>query len=73
MNTRRCFKCQGLGHITLDCPNLKIIMLAQQEAVNEEENEKKKEVFLTEDQEEDQDEVVEEADEAEMLAKTKAE
>jgi len=30
-------------------------------------------VFLTEDQEEDQDEVVEEADEAEMLAKTKEE
>lgn len=29
-NSRNCFKCQGYGHITSDCPNRKIITLVEE-------------------------------------------
>ena len=35
MGTGRCFKCQGLRHIALDCPNRKVITLAEWAIVNE--------------------------------------
>jgi len=35
MGARRCFKCQGLGHIAADCPNQKVITLAKWEVVKE--------------------------------------
>ena len=51
MNLRRCFKCQGLGNITLDCPNWKVITLAEWEAVNGDEVEEEKEEGLDEEEE----------------------
>ncbi|GKV50482.1 hypothetical protein SLEP1_g57184 [Rubroshorea leprosula] len=30
-NTRKCFKCQGFGHITSDCPNRRIITIIGEE------------------------------------------
>jgi len=35
MSNRRCFKCQGLGHIASDCPNHKVITLTEWSAVKE--------------------------------------
>ena len=32
---RKCFKCQGFGHIAADCPNRRVITLVEEE-VNEE-------------------------------------
>jgi len=66
MNPRRCFKCQGLGHIAADCPNCRVITLAEWDAVEEEvaEEEKEESVEATEEEEE---EVIAEADEGEML------
>ena len=29
MNPRRCFKSQGLGHVVADCPNRRVITLAE--------------------------------------------
>jgi len=37
------FKCQGLGHIVTDCPNRKVITLAEWEAVKEGDLEDEKE------------------------------
>ncbi|KAL9441531.1 hypothetical protein AB3S75_020098 [Citrus x aurantiifolia] len=31
-NSRRCFKCQGYGHIASDCPNRRIITLVEEES-----------------------------------------
>jgi len=45
MSNRRCFKWQGLGHIALNCPNRKVITLAEWVAV--------KEVFEEEEKEDD--------------------
>jgi len=61
---RRCLKCQGLGHLATDCPNSKIITLAEWEAnieveLEEKIEEKNGDVF---------EEVVIEADEGEILA-----
>jgi len=36
MSGIRGFKCQGLGHIAVDCPDRKVITSAQWEAVMEE-------------------------------------
>ena len=68
MSTRRCFKCQGLGHIASECPNRRIISLAEWETCKEEEEEEDKEVSLMEEQEE----VVEVADEGELLVLRRA-
>ena len=37
MSTRRCFKCQGLGQIASECPNRKVITLAEWRTVDEQE------------------------------------
>ena len=62
--SKRCFRCQGLGHITSKCPNRRIISLAEWEANKEEEEEEDRVLCL---QEEEQEEVVEEVDEGELL------
>ena len=62
--SKRCFKCQGLGHIASECPNRRIISLAEWEA-NKEEEEKEDHVLCL--REEDQEEVVKVADEGELL------
>jgi len=66
MNPRRCFKYQGLGHIAADCPNRRVITLAEWDAMKEEvaEEEKEESVEATEEKKE---EVIAEADEGEML------
>ena len=67
MSNRRCFKCQGLGHIAYECPNRKVVTLAEwatvKEVFEEEENEDEDELET----EEAHEEVEEEADEGEML------
>ena len=67
MSNRRCFKCQGLGHIASDCPNRKVITLAEWATVKEEFEEEEKEDDFEDELEETQEEVVEEIDEVEML------
>ena len=67
MSTRRCFKCQGLGHIASECANRKVITLAEWRAVDEQEKEGEIEGETEEEHEESQEEVEEEADEGEML------
>jgi len=66
---RRCFKCQGLGHIALECPNRRIISLAEWETNKEEEEEEDHVLSMME---EDQEEVVEEANEGELLVLRRA-
>jgi len=66
-NPRRCFKCQGLGHIASECPNRRIISLAEWEVSKEEEEEGEDHAL-----EEDSEEVVEEADEGELLVLRRA-
>ncbi|XP_022032947.1 uncharacterized protein LOC110934061 [Helianthus annuus] len=34
-HSRRCFRCQGLGHIASECPNKRVITLAEFEALSE--------------------------------------
>jgi len=58
------FKCQGLGHIASECPNRRIISLAEWETNKEEEEEEDRVLCLME---EDQEEVVEEADDGKLL------
>jgi len=66
MNPRRCFKCQGLGHVATDCPNRRVITLAEWDAVKEEVAEEEKEESI-EILEEEEEEIIAEADEGEML------
>jgi hypothetical protein len=35
---RRCFKCQGFGHIASDCPNRKMVTLVEEDMVMEDED-----------------------------------
>ena len=70
INQRRCYKCQGLGHIASDCPSRKVVTLAEWEAIEgefAEEKKEEKEEDAEEDHEDDQEEFVENADEGEML------
>jgi len=46
MSARRCFKCQGLGHIALDFPNRKVITLVEWDSVSEDEEEEENEENL---------------------------
>jgi len=64
MNPKRC---QGLGHITADCPNQKVITLAEWEVVKDEVVEEEKEEDIEHNGDEDREEVIEEANEGEML------
>jgi len=68
MSNRRCFKCQGLGHIASDYPNREVITLAEWTPVKEEFKEEEKVDDFQDDFTETQEEVVEEADERELLA-----
>jgi len=67
MSARRCFKCQGLGHIATSCPNHKVITLVEWETVKEEEKEPELEAELEGDEEESQDEYLAVPGEGEML------
>jgi len=62
LNPGRCFKCQGLGHVAADCPNRRVITLAEWDAVKEEvvEEETEESVEIPEEEEE---KVIAEADE----------
>jgi len=71
MNPRRCFKCQGLGHIATDCPNRTVITLAEWDAVKEEVAEEEKEETI-EANEEEEEEIIAKADESEMLVLRRA-
>jgi len=62
---RRCFKCQGLGHIASECPNRRIVSLAEWKVNKEEEEEKDR--ILCAIEETPEEEVMEEADEGELL------
>jgi len=67
ISNRRCFKCQGLGHIASDCPNHKVITLAEWSAMKEGFEEEEKKDDYEDELEKTQEEVVEEADEGELL------
>ena len=63
---RRCYRCQGFGHIASDCPNKRVITLIEYRGLEEEERmeeENEKELHLAMDEEE----YVEEADDGELL------
>ena len=48
---RRCFKCQGLGHITSECPNRKVVEIVKYEFLDDKKD-------LVDDQEVDEEEEV---------------
>jgi len=58
MSARRCFKCQGLGHIAFDCPNRKVITLPEWETMKEEEKKDVEEDNMEEEEEEPGEEVM---------------
>ena len=61
---KRCFRCQGLGHIASECPNKRVVTLVEYQAhIDEEEREEETELSLSESIEE----VVEGPDEGELL------
>jgi len=68
MSNRCCFKSQGLGHIASDCPNWRFIALAEWDAIREEDKEEEQKEDEEEEQEDKLEEVIEAADEGEMLA-----
>ena len=43
MSCKRCFKCQGLAHIASDCPNKKVITLAEWESIRKDDEEEGRE------------------------------
>jgi len=57
VSAKRCFKCQGLGHIAADCLKQKVITLAEWEVVKEEEKEVEPKEDLKEKEEESQEDV----------------
>ena len=67
MDKKRCFHCQGLGHFASECPNKRIVTLAEYQASCEELEDKndegEKELLMTEALEE----VEEGPDEEKML------
>jgi len=67
MSNRRCFKCQGAGHIASDCPNHKVITLAKWSALKEVFEEEKNDDDCEDKLEQTQEEVMKEANEGEML------
>ena len=71
ISQKRCYKCQGFGHIASDCPSRKIISLAEWESKKdeyvEEKREEKEEGEDVQDLESETEEFVEQADEGEML------
>jgi len=67
MSSRRCFKCQGLGNITADCPNRKAITLAEWKAIEEQEIKEENKEDIEFNLEETLEEVEEEVDKGEML------
>ncbi|KAI9174512.1 hypothetical protein LWI28_018419 [Acer negundo] len=52
INSHRCFKCQGFGHIASECPNCRIVSLVEEE--NDEEMEEDLKADKYNDQEEDE-------------------
>ena len=67
MANRRWFKCQGLGHIASECPNRKVITLAEWTTVKEDFEEEEHENESEPESEEAHEGVIEEADEGELL------
>jgi len=65
---RRCFRCQGLGHIASECPNKSVVTQAEYQASFEEEMEEEKESYLNKALEE----VEEGPDEGELLVVRRA-
>jgi len=63
---KRCFKCQGLGHIAADCTNRRAITLAEWNTVKGDMVKEEGEVQIEPPEEEEEDVIVE-ADEGEML------
>jgi len=61
------FQVSGLGHIASDCPNRRIITLAEWDAIREEDKEDEQKEDEEEQQEDKQEEVIEAVDEGEML------
>ena len=37
-STRKCYRCQGYGHIAFDCPNQRVVTI-REEVIKEEEEE----------------------------------
>jgi len=70
MSTWRYFKFQGLGHIPSDCPNRKVISLAECESLKKEKEEEEDEAV--EEEEESPEEEVTRVDEGEMLVLRRA-
>jgi len=66
MSIRRCFKCQGLGHIATDCTNQKVINLAEWKSMEEEDIEKENKGEIEGNLEETLEEVEEEENEGAM-------
>jgi len=62
---KRCLKCRGLGHLAIDCPNIKVITLEERKAEREEENQEEKKMQLVEEPKENQEEDEKRADEGE--------
>jgi len=67
LSARRCFKCQGLGHIVVNYPNREVITFAKWEVVKDKEKETEPEAKVEADDEESQDEYLAEPDDGEML------